>query len=92
MRTPYRDGAACAVVEGRFYIAGGEGVGGILDLVERYDPLQQTWASPTRLPTRRTRVLAASLGSEIVFLGGKTVTNNEDVNLDVVEIVDTEIL
>jgi hypothetical protein len=60
--------------------------------VERYDPLQQTWTSPTRLPTRRARVLAAALGSEIVFLSGNTVTGNEEVSVDLVEIVDTEIL
>jgi N-acetylneuraminic acid mutarotase len=92
MRTPYRDGAACAAVDGKFYIGGGSSVSGILDLVERYDPLQQTWTSPTRLPTRRARVLAAALGSEIVFLSGNTVTGNEEVSVDLVEIVDTEIL
>jgi hypothetical protein len=60
-----------------------------LDLVERYDPLQQSWMSPTRLPTRRINALAEVLGSEIVFLGGQ---DRPSYLTDLVEIVDTEIL
>ena len=91
MREPYRRGASCAAIDGAFYIAGGEiGFGtGVLDLVERYDSLQQSWASPTRLPTRRMNALAEVVGSEIVFLGGQ---DRPSYLTDLVEIVDAEIL
>ena len=96
MRAPIRRGASCAAVDGAFYIAGGEVVFGPeeLDLVERYDPLQQSWTSPTRLPSRRVAALTAVVGSQIVFLGGQSRVGCicPGLPIDLVEILDTEIL
>ena len=95
MREPLRRGASCSAVDGAFYIAGGQAGYGAewLDLVERYDPLQQSWTSPTRLPNRRAFHLAAVVGSEIVFLGGENRPGYfSNTPTDLVEIVDTEIL
>ncbi len=89
----FAPGASCSAVDGALYIAGGEAGGGAewLDLVERYDPLQQSWTSPTRLPNRRAFHLAAVVGSEIVFLGGENRPGYfSNTPTDLVEIVDTK--
>lgn len=92
MSAPSRRGASCSAVDGALYIAGGEAGYGVerLDLIQRYDPLQQSWTSPTRLPTRRVRHSAEVLGSEVVLIGGQD--GPFDQRTDSVEIVDTEIL
>ena len=94
MREPHLRFASCAAVGEAIYLAGGEVFYGPeeLDLVERYDPLQNSWSSPTRLKTGRQSPLAAVVGSEIVFIGGTRRDYPLPTKyLDLVEIFDTEL-
>jgi N-acetylneuraminic acid mutarotase len=94
--TAARIGATCSVVNGAIYLAGGLAGNGqtevAVNTVERYDPLHQSWSSPTRLPTRRAGGAAAVVGADIVFMNGESDVNTYRPALDLVEILDTEAL
>ena len=64
-----------AAVDGRIYAIGGiAGVGEqrqVLDIVERYEPLTDTWTTLTAMPVGNSNAGAAVLDSKIYIIGGR---------------------
>jgi N-acetylneuraminic acid mutarotase len=85
--TSNRRDATCVTVGDQIYLGGGLAGQSTIDLLERFDPLQQSWSSPTRLPTARWRLRSAAVGNDIFFMAG----NNDGSNSgsDLVEVLDT---
>jgi N-acetylneuraminic acid mutarotase len=71
-----RSGGFGAVLNGRFYVFGGEGNTasplGIYDNVEGYDPTTNTWTQFGPMPTPRHSLVAATVGNRIYLPGGST--------------------
>ena len=66
-----RYGLAAAEVGGKIYAIGGVGSGGgILNVVEEYDPASDTWATTVHMPTARYDLAAAAVGGKIYAIGG----------------------
>ncbi len=68
-----RHSALAAVASGRLYVAGGrETLGTTLQLVERYNPGDQTWVSPPlpQLPTAACCGASAGVGKALWTVGG----------------------
>jgi N-acetylneuraminic acid mutarotase len=78
-----RKGASCVTVGDQIYVAGGMVGANTIDVLERFDPLRQTWSSPTRLPTPRWRPRSAAVGDEIFFMSG-----SKDGTWDAADLVD----
>ena len=64
-----RYGLAAAEVGGKIYAIGGNN-GGILSVVEEYDPAANTWATKAPMPTGRHYLAAAEVGGKIYAIGG----------------------
>jgi len=71
-----RSGGYGAVLNGRFYVFGGEGNAasplGVYDNVEGYDPASDTWTQYGPMPTPRHSLVAAAVGNRIYLPGGST--------------------
>lgn len=84
--------AQCGVVilYGYMYVIGGceSRIGGYLDVVERYDLLQDTWSSVTSMNHKRTDAGVGVLNGKIFAIGGQ----NERGVLSSVESYDPESL
>jgi N-acetylneuraminic acid mutarotase len=69
-----RGGAAAAVLGGRIYVFGGEGndavPSGVFDVVESFDPVDNSWLSHTPMLTPRHGTGAAAVGNLIYVPGG----------------------
>jgi len=63
---------AGAVVEGKFYVIGGQDIGGVhLGLVQKYDPDTGTWDDTlATMPTPASNICAAVYGTDIYIPGG----------------------
>jgi N-acetylneuraminic acid mutarotase len=77
MPTP-RQGLAAAVVNGKVYAIGGvDSVGNVLNIVEVYDPISNSWnppgplGTPTGMPTARVGLAAAVVNGKIYAVGGE---------------------
>ena len=67
-----RGGLASVAYNGKIYVLGGENGGNILNLLEVYDPLTNTWNTPvtTGTFTARTGLAAAVVSGKIYAFGG----------------------
>lgn len=66
-----RVGAGSAAVNGKIYVIGGQGSGGLLNIVEAYDPGSDTWQTGLApMPTPRTGLSAVAVNGKIYALGG----------------------
>ena len=68
MGTP-RAFAATAVADGALWVAGGENVERALDVLERYDPLTDTWRTVTPSPRAFGRAGAATVSGRVYVPG-----------------------
>ena len=66
-----RSGVAAAVVNGRFYVFGGEGAR-IFGEVEMFDPLSNAWSRFSPMPTPRHGIFATVIGASVYLPGGAT--------------------
>jgi len=80
-----RRGHAVAVHEGLIYAIAGESVDGVTDIVERYDPTNDTWESLPSKPTAVTDIRAALLEGKIFLPGGRLASGEAT---DVLEVFD----
>lgn len=73
MATP-RAGCAAAVLDGRIFVAGGEGnpeeASGVFPQLEAYDPVEDTWSQLAPMPTPRHGTGAAVVDGMLVVPGG----------------------
>jgi hypothetical protein len=69
-----RVAGASAVLDGKIYVAGGWTTGDIRSVavssLEIYDPVSNTWASGSNMPTARAILAASAANQEIFFIGG----------------------
>jgi N-acetylneuraminic acid mutarotase len=61
---------ASALLDGKIYVIGGSGSGGILKSVEVYDTLSKEWSNATDLPMAMLSITAHSVGGKIYVFGG----------------------
>ncbi|HEX9652813.1 MAG TPA: kelch repeat-containing protein [bacterium] len=71
-----RAGICAAVLDGRIYVMGGrDDSGKVLDLVERYDPVSDSWESLLpplgKLGVARENAAAVTLNGQVFVLGGR---------------------
>ena len=78
--------AAAASSDGNLYVFGGEGIGKVLDSVEKYNPKQDKWTYEKPMPTGRFGLKSVSFGDRIFVLGGQLIGNSSLVPLNVNEI------
>jgi len=80
-----RSGLASAVVNGKIYAIGGWNNtwpgGGIYNIVEEYDPANDSWTTKAPMSTARRGLMAVSLNNKIYAIGGY----NSSGSLSVVE-------
>ncbi len=67
-----RAGQAATVYENQVYTIGGETAQGVVGIVERYDPLLDSWAELSQKPIPVTDVNAGVVGGKIYVPGGRT--------------------
>lgn len=73
-----REYAASAVLNGKVYVMGGQRTdsgfipGPATNLVEVYDPANNSWSGTTPMPTARMGLVAAVLNGKIYAIGGRT--------------------
>jgi N-acetylneuraminic acid mutarotase len=70
-----RHGVASAVLNGKVYAIGGQG----LSSVEVYDPSTESWSSGVALPSEVNHGTAITVGVKIYLIGGRT-SSNQDIN------------
>lgn len=63
---------ACATVAGMAYVFGGGHAGAPRDVVWRYDPVLDSWATQTALPHARKSAVAVALNGAIHVIAGHT--------------------
>jgi N-acetylneuraminic acid mutarotase len=63
-----------------------------VDRVDVYDPLVDSWALETRMPTARFNSSAARLGSEVLIFGGRPYSSYYADYLNVVEVLNVDLL
>jgi N-acetylneuraminic acid mutarotase len=72
--------AGSAVVDGKIYVIGGSPVSGgipnISNIVEEYDPAEDTWTRCANMPTSRQGVRAAAVDGIVYAIGGNGGANN----------------
>jgi N-acetylneuraminic acid mutarotase len=96
---------ACVATEDAIWLFGGFDrsmpLAQTTDRVDVYDPLADSWASDTRLPTTRHRASASRIGNEVFVFGGQGTyitgttpgrTTMEWRRADVVEILNLDVL
>jgi len=66
-----RAGLAAAAYDNQIYAIAGEGIEGVLDVNERYDPRSDTWDVLTPKPIAVTDVQAGVVGGRIFVPGGR---------------------
>jgi N-acetylneuraminic acid mutarotase len=57
---------------GFLYVIGGRSGVGVINNLERYDPVTNTWATLTPMPTARAAAAAAVFDNSIYVIGGRT--------------------
>jgi len=76
LNTP-RNALACAEWDDGLLAVGGNGAGGRLSSVEKYNPVSNKWSTFTPLPTTLDRMQALVWGNDLYVLGGLQGNNNE---------------
>lgn len=71
-----RGAAVSGIIDGKIYLAGGFRSLAASDLVDVYDPIGDAWTPLTALPAARDHACGAAIGSELIFVGGRTVQTN----------------
>ena len=73
---------ASEVVDGKLFVIGGRetGIRSNTDMNEKYDPEQDTWTELNHMPTKRSGLTAASVGSDIFVMGGEKARGSFDIN------------
>ena len=67
-----RTGVSAVVLNGQVYVMGGmDAQGKVLDVVERYDPQNDTWHPAPALRTARVNAAAVVYNGDIVLVGGR---------------------
>lgn len=74
MLTP-RKSMAVVAYENQIYAMGGESETGILDVVERYDLVSDSWSKLSSMPVALTEINSVVIGGLIYIPGGKTPEN-----------------
>ena len=94
-----RTGAGAAVVNGIVYAMGGSQRYNTSDTgfsymsinsTEAYDPATDTWVEKTPIPTPRDSLGAAAFQGKIYCFGGRNVSKDYSISIDVNEVYDTE--
>ncbi|HEX4488108.1 MAG TPA: kelch repeat-containing protein [Terriglobales bacterium] len=90
-----RNHAAAGVVGGKIYVIGGRlasafaSAGSNSDVVEVYDPAENTWgAAGLRMPTARSAMAFATFGNRILIAGGEIVDRHMFAAIRAVEAYD----
>ena len=65
-----RTRSACAVYDGRIVVSGGFGRGAILNSVEAYDHVSDSWSSMPNMSERRTGHKSVAIKSKLFVVGG----------------------
>jgi len=65
-----RSYATGGVINGKFYIVGGERDGWATNLLEVYDPTNNTWREKTPMPTPRRNATAVAINGKLYVIGG----------------------
>jgi non-specific serine/threonine protein kinase len=72
-----RAAATAAAIDGRIYVAGGVGAGGVLaSRMLVYDTGTDSWATAPGLPTAREHLGGAAFGGRLYAVGGRTGAGN----------------
>ena len=80
----------CVSVGSAIYLIGGDINDAQAPFVDRYDPEVDAWSAPTRLPTARSDLSTAALGTDLLTFGGYIrAPSPNDHTVDIVEIYDT---
>jgi N-acetylneuraminic acid mutarotase len=88
MPTP-RFGHAASVVDGKIYLVGGAGPGGVLiTAIDVYDPITDSWTSKADIPTGRSWLAAYVVDDKIYTIGGVSGSAWAGELLDTVEMYD----
>jgi len=76
-----RAAGGLVALDGRLYLVGGVGPGGLAADTLVYDPTADRWSAEPGLPTRREHLGAAAAGGRVVVVGGRVggLTGNLDV-------------
>ncbi len=83
-----REAAAAAVLNGKIYVAGGDGVDHQpLATLEVYDPRTDSWSTAPSMPTPRRYAAAAILDGKLYVMGGAGAATGA-AGLDTVEVYD----
>jgi len=79
-----------AVVNGKIYVIGGfrphGDVGKALSTVEVYDPVTNTWARKSNMPTPRFFPSTSVVNGKIYAIGGTTITQGKRITVSTVEV------
>ena len=59
-----------SVVNGKIYVIGGETATGVINTVEEYDPVTDTWRPVASMPTARSGLGGATVNGIIYAIGG----------------------
>ena len=86
MPTP-RGGLGTAVLQGKIYAIGGWNIEEVLNVVEAYDPVTNTWEAKKPMPVQRALFGITSLSGRIFTIGGLS-TFNDNVDDEVLKRVD----
>jgi N-acetylneuraminic acid mutarotase len=78
--------AAAASSDGNIYVFGGEGIGKVIDSVEKYNPKLDKWTYEKPMPTGRFGLKSVSFGDRIFVLGGQLFGGSGLVPLNINEI------
>ncbi len=81
-----RAAGGLVALDGRLYLVGGVGPGGLAADTLVYDPAADRWSAEPGLPTRREHLGAAAAGGRVVVVGGRV--GGLSGNLDVAEAYD----
>jgi DNA-binding CsgD family transcriptional regulator len=81
-----RSRLAAVEVDGRIYVAGGEGEDGVtLDLVEIFDLASKQWQKGAPLPSPRANLAMAISGDDLLVAGGSRINNNAGDDMTILD-------
>jgi hypothetical protein len=81
-----RGAGIAGVIDGRIYLAGGQGRGGLSSRTLVYDPATDLWTVAASIPTPREHLAGFAYGGELWAIGGRALSLA--TAMDVVEIYD----